>query len=78
MRREHFTDRAGWNGRRASEVVSNVSFLELVMDKKDEKRVPDKQGGHHLPPNGTENPMDDTDRFGDKVVVFCLLFSAVE
>jgi hypothetical protein len=38
------------------------------MDKRDETRVPDKQEGHHLPPNPTENPMDDTDRNTDKVI----------
>ena len=39
------------------------------MDNKDEKRVREKQqGGHHLPPNTTENPMDDTDRNSDKVI----------
>lgn len=38
------------------------------MDKKDDKRARDKQGGHRLPPNATENPMDDTDRNGDKII----------
>ena len=38
------------------------------MDKKDEKRVPEKQDGRHLPPNAPEHPMDDTDRNTDKVI----------
>lgn len=38
------------------------------MDKKDEKREQAKQGGHHLPPKATENPMDDTDRNSDKTI----------
>jgi hypothetical protein len=38
------------------------------MDNKDKKRGQDKQEGHRLPPNPTENPMDDTDRNTDKVI----------
>lgn len=38
------------------------------MDEKEKQRIQEKQGGHHLPPNATENPMDDTDRNSDKVV----------
>jgi hypothetical protein len=57
-----------WNARCASKVVSEHAYVELDMDKKDEKRAQDKQEGHSLPPNATENPMDDTDRNTDKVI----------
>jgi hypothetical protein len=50
------------------EVVSEHAYVEFDMDKKDEKRAQDKQEGHSLPPNATENPMDDTDRNTDKVI----------
>jgi hypothetical protein len=38
------------------------------MDEKQEDRSEDKRGRHHLPPDATENPMDDTDRNTDKVL----------
>lgn len=37
-------------------------------DKDEEKRIQEKQGGHHLPPRSDDAPMDDTDRNTDKVI----------
>jgi len=44
--------------------------LEPTMkDKAEEKRIQDKQGGHHMPPRPDDGPpMDDTDRNSDKVI----------
>jgi hypothetical protein len=41
--------------------------------KDNQNQIPEQQkqrseGGHHLPPHATENPMDDTDRNSDKVI----------
>ena len=38
-------------------------------DQKEEKRIQEKQGGHHLPPHADEAPpLDDTDRNTDKII----------
>lgn len=51
-------------------------FIETVgvsaaglSEKAEERRIQDKQGGHHLPPApGDGPPLDDTDRNTDKVI----------
>ena len=38
-------------------------------DKADEKRIQEKQGGHHLPAREDDPPpLDDTDRNTDKII----------
>jgi len=40
-----------------------------MTDKREERRIQEKQGGHHLPPRPDDAPpMDDTDRNSDKVI----------
>jgi hypothetical protein len=40
-----------------------------MKDKAEEKRIQEKQGGHHMPPRpGDAEPLDDTDRNTDKVI----------
>ncbi len=40
-----------------------------AMPNEEEKRIQEKQGGHHLPPRPSEGPpLDDTDRNTDKVI----------
>lgn len=38
-------------------------------DRDEEKRIQEKQGGHHMPPKADDGPpLDDTDRNTDKVI----------
>ncbi|MGX9425476.1 MULTISPECIES: hypothetical protein [Bradyrhizobium] len=40
-----------------------------MSDKEEQKRIQEKQGGHHMPPRPDDGPpLDDTDRNTDKVI----------
>ena len=40
-----------------------------MKDQSEEKRIQEKQGGHHMPPKPDDGaPLDDTDRNSDKVI----------
>jgi hypothetical protein len=40
-----------------------------MRDKKEKKRVQEKQGGHNMPPKTDDGaPLDDTDRNTDKII----------
>ena len=40
-----------------------------MKDESEEKRIQEKQGGHHMPPKRDDGaPLDDTDRNTDKVI----------
>jgi len=47
---------------------SGVNVM-VPTDKDEQRRIQEKQGGHHMPPHPDDGPpLDDTDRNTDKVI----------
>jgi hypothetical protein len=50
-------------------LLGALKEIGMPDDKDEQKRIQEKQGGHHMPPRPNDGPpMDDTDRNTDKVV----------